>query len=44
MELTSFLREFLDHVDDVELAGEARRVQSTFVGGVKRLPIKYSFR
>jgi cytochrome P450 len=44
MELTSFLREFLNHVDDVELAGEARRVQSTFVGGVKCLPIRYSFR
>jgi cytochrome P450 len=44
MELTSFLREFLAHIDDVELAGEPRRVQSTFVGGVKKLPIRYRFR
>ena len=44
MELTSFLREFLDHIDEVELAGEPRRVQSTFVGGVKRLPISYRYR
>ena len=44
MELTAFLHEFLEHIDDVALAGEPRRVQSTFVGGVKRLPIKYRFR
>ena len=43
MELTAFLREFLAHIDDVELAGEPRRVQSTFVGGVKRLPIRYRY-
>lgn len=44
MELMSFLREFLEHVEHVELASEPRRVQSTFVGGVKRLPIRYKYR
>jgi cytochrome P450 len=41
MELTFFMREFLARVDNVELAGTARLVQSTFVGGVKSLPIQY---
>ncbi|UVO53672.1 cytochrome P450 [Sphingomonas sp. SUN039] len=44
MELSAFLREFLTRIDHLELAGEPRRVQSTFVGGVKRLPIRYRFR
>jgi cytochrome P450 len=42
MELTSFMREFLERIDTVELAGAPRLVQSTFVGGVKSLPIRYS--
>ena len=44
MELTSFLREFLARIDHVELAGEPRYVEATFVGGVKNLPITYRFR
>ena len=44
MELTSFLREFLARVGHVELAGEPRYVESTFVGGVKQLPIRYRFK
>ena len=44
MELISFMREFLARIDDVELAGIPRAVQSTFVGGVKNLPIRYAVR
>lgn len=41
LELTSIFRELLNRVDDIELAGEPRFVESTFVGGVKALPIRY---
>jgi cytochrome P450 len=44
MELQCFLRELLDRVEHIELAGEPRFVQATFVGGVKNLPIRYRFR
>jgi cytochrome P450 len=44
MELTAFLREFLKRVDDIELAGEPRYVEATFVGGVKNLPVRYRFK
>ena len=44
MELSSFLREFLSRIDDVALAGTPRLVQSTFVGGVKSLPVRYRVR
>lgn len=43
MELTAFVREFLGRVEHVELAGTPRWVESTFVGGVKNLPIRYRF-
>ena len=32
--------ELLDRIDTVELAGEARRSNSTFVGGLKTLPLR----
>jgi hypothetical protein len=41
LELTAIFRELLDRVEDIELAGEPRFVESTFVGGVKHLPIRY---
>jgi cytochrome P450 len=44
LELVSFLREFLARVETVELAGQPRFVASSFVGGVKELPIRYRFR
>lgn len=44
IELHSFLREFLKRIDHVEQAGDARRVESTFVGGVKNLPIRYTLK
>lgn len=44
MELMAFLREFLARVDHIELAGEARFTEATFVGGVKELPVRYRFK
>lgn len=41
MELRAFLRELLPRLDKVEIAGEPEHVKSTFVGGLKRLPIRY---
>lgn len=44
MELASFLREFVDRVDHIELAGKARFTEATFVSGVKELPVRYRFK
>jgi cytochrome P450 len=41
MELRAFLRELLPRLEEVEIAGEPEHVKSTFVGGLKRLPIRY---
>ncbi len=41
MELTALYRELLDRVDHVELNGEPAYTRSTFVGGLKSLPIRY---
>jgi cytochrome P450 len=30
----------LDRIDSIELAGEPRRSKSTFVGGLKTLPLR----
>jgi cytochrome P450 len=44
MEMAALYRELLRRVEDIELAGEPRYVQSTFVGGLKSLPIRYRMR
>jgi cytochrome P450 len=44
LEVTVFLRELLARVDHIELAGEPRYVEGTFVGGVKHLPVRYRMR
>ena len=44
MEMAAFFRELLRRVEHVELAGEPRYSQSVFVGGLKRLPIRYRMR
>jgi cytochrome P450 len=44
MELRAFLHELLPRLDKVEIAGEPEHVKSTFVGGLKRLPIRYRLR
>lgn len=41
MEITALYRELLARVDHIELAGEPRYMHSTFVGGLKSLPIRY---
>ncbi len=43
-ELSSFLRELLDRVEHMELAGTPRFVEGSFVGGVKYLPVRYRMR
>ena len=32
----------LDRIESVELAGEPRRAKSTFVGGLKALPLRFA--
>ena len=44
MEASSFFSELLPRLDCVELAGEPQQVATTFVGGLKHLPIRYSLR
>jgi len=41
MEMSALYRELLSRVDHIELAGEPKYTQSTFVGGLKSLPIRY---
>ena len=41
MEMAALYREMLARVDHVELNGEPAYSQSTFVGGLKNLPIRY---
>ena len=41
IELTSFFSELLARVEHLELAGEPRIVEGSFVGGVKYLPVRY---
>lgn len=44
MELRAFLRELLPRLERIELAGAPEHVAGTFVGGLKRLPIRYRLR
>lgn len=41
MEIAALYRELLSRVTDMELTGEPRYTESTFVGGLKSLPIRY---
>jgi cytochrome P450 len=41
MEIKSFYQELLDRFEGFELAGEPAWVETNFVGGLKRLPIRY---
>jgi cytochrome P450 len=40
LEMRILFEALLDRIDSVELAGEAKRSSSTFVGGLKTLPLK----
>ncbi len=41
MEMAALYRALLQRVEHIELAGEPRYMHSTFVGGLKNLPIRY---
>ena len=41
LEMRILFEELLDRLDRVELAGEPRRASSTFVGGLKTLPLRF---
>ena len=42
MEMRILMEELLPRLSSFELAGEPARVESTFVGGLKRLPIRFT--
>lgn len=42
MEMRILMEELLPRLKSLELAGEPARVESTFVGGLKRLPIRFT--
>lgn len=44
MELRLFFRELLSRLEWMEIAGEPTHVTSSFVGGIKNLPLRYSLR
>jgi cytochrome P450 len=44
MEMNSLYSELLPRLDSIELAGEPELSATTFVGGLKHLPIRYSLR
>ena len=44
MEISALFRELLRRVDHIELAGEPKYSHSTFVGGLKSLPLRYRFK
>ncbi len=41
LEMKILFNELLDRLDSIALAGEAKRANSTFVGGLKTLPLKF---
>jgi cytochrome P450 len=44
MEVRAFLREFASRVEVMEITAEPERTQSSFMGGVKHLPVRYRLR
>ena len=42
LEMRILFEALLDRLDSVELAGEPKRAKSTFVGGLKTLPLRFS--
>jgi cytochrome P450 len=44
MEVNSFFTELLPRLKSVELTGDPQFVATTFVGGLKHLPVRYSFK
>jgi cytochrome P450 len=44
MEIKAFFKELLSRLDGIEITGEVKRVQSSFVSGLKSLPVRYKLR
>ncbi|MGB3895096.1 cytochrome P450 [Mycolicibacter sinensis] len=44
MEIDSFFRELIPRLDAIEMTGEPQLISTTFVGGVKHLPVRYRLR
>jgi hypothetical protein len=44
MEIKAFFKELLGRLESIEITGETKRVQSTFVSGLKTLPVRYKIR
>ncbi|HTP77846.1 MAG TPA: cytochrome P450 [Rhizomicrobium sp.] len=44
MEIRAFFKELLGRLDSIEMTGPAKRVQATFVSGLKTLPVRYRLR
>ncbi|MDV3127038.1 cytochrome P450 [Mycobacterium sp. 21AC1] len=44
MEINSFFTELIPRLDSIELAGTPEHTATTFVGGLKHLPLRYSLR
>jgi len=44
LELRVLFRQLIERLDDVDLEGPVERVRSSFLGGVKRMPIRYRVR
>ncbi|MEO9468134.1 cytochrome P450 [Parasphingorhabdus sp.] len=42
LEMRILFNELLDRIETLELAGDPKRAKSTFVGGLKTLPIRYT--
>jgi cytochrome P450 len=44
MEVSSFFSELVPRLKSIELTGKPEQVATTFVGGLKHLPVRYSLR
>ena len=42
MEIKAFFKELIGRLQSIELTGEPKRIQSTFVSGLKTLPVRYA--
>jgi hypothetical protein len=42
--MSALFGQVLDHLHDIDLAGDVVRLRSNFQNGIKRLPISYRFR
>jgi cytochrome P450 len=42
MEIKAFFKELVGRLDRIELTGTPRRIESTFVSGLKALPVRYA--